>query len=164
LSEEISWVERARALVAYHQEALDFIRRAGEHLPASPSHALALCRLWVEADALDMMLCSLLDEMNAHLLNAKAEMDTTRGASMRPSVLDEERLFYDCSWTLLWERNRGVSVNLSVEAETGAFEARVLAMRSRQSHGIRFPIVESNLKEALTNAYFAEATHGGSGS
>ena len=114
MSEELFWLEKAKKMVSYRQEALDFIDRAGEQLPVNPTDAPALSRLWVEADQLDEMICSLLDEMNAYLIEGKGDLDTTRGASVRPYASDQESLVYECAWSLFWDDVKAVSVNLAI--------------------------------------------------
>ncbi len=158
MSSESSWTDRAKKLVAYHRDALDFIRRAGDQLPVSQDDALALGRLWVEADGLDELVCTLLDQLNNDLLNGEAEFDTTRGASLRRSRLDDqETLFFDCAWSLKWE-GCSVVVNLSVDAKTSLYEAQVAAGSAKEMHPVSHPISESALKAALVSAYVAEAT------
>lgn len=155
---ETSWTGEAKKLVAYHREAQDFIRRAGDELPVSTDDALALGRLWVEADKLDELVCTLLDKLNKELLEGKAEFDTTRGASVRRSRLDDgETLFYDCAWSLTWE-GCSVVVNLSVDAKTSLYEAQVAAGAAKEVLPVSHPISESALKAALVSAYVAEAT------
>ncbi|MCI0821930.1 MAG: hypothetical protein J4N34_00740, partial [Chloroflexi bacterium] len=61
-----AWLDRARQLVDYHREALDFINRVSGQFPVNDSHAGHLSRLWVEADGLDQMVCSLLEDVNIH--------------------------------------------------------------------------------------------------
>ena len=159
MSEDTSWIERAKLLVSYHEEATDFIRRAAEQLPVSHVHTNILSRLWVESDNLDETICTLLNDLNQHLVEGKATMDTTRGASMRPTIMDEQSLFYDCSWNLSWDDDtRGVSVNLAIDSDTNIFESHVRSIGASESFGLRYPLSESDLKEALTNAYVAEVT------
>ena len=160
MSEDLSWIERAKKLVEYHEEAQDFVRRVGEQLPTGPSDAWAVSELWVEADRLDDMICSLLDEMNTGLEDGNAELDTTRGASMRPADFEEEAVFYECSWTLQWRDNRGVVVNIAVEPNARSYEVNVQAIRAEESQRIRHPVTELELKEALINAYVVETTRG----
>ena len=158
MSSETSWTDRAKKLVAHHRDAQDFIRRAADQLPVSQDDALALSRLWMEADALDELVCTLLDQLNNDLLEGEAEFDTTRGASVRRSRLDQqETLFYDCTWSLTWE-GCSVVVNLSVEAKTSLYEAQVAAGSANEVHPVSHPISESALKAALVSAYVAEAT------
>ncbi|MCH8063016.1 MAG: hypothetical protein IH861_10985 [Chloroflexi bacterium] len=158
MSSETSWTDKAKKLVAYHSEAQDFIRRAGDELPVSPDDALTLGRLWEEADGLDELVCTLLDQLNNDLLKGEAEFDTTRGASVRRSRLDQqETLFYDCTWSLTWG-GCSVVVNLSVEGKTSLYEAQVAAGSANEVHPVSHPISESALKAALVSAYVAEAT------
>ena len=158
MSSELSWTDKAKKLVAYHLEARDFIRRAGDQLPASPDDALALGRLWLEADTLDELVCTLRDELNTDLLKGEAHFDTTRGASVRRSRLDDqETLFYDCTWSLTWEGG-SVVVNLSVDAKTSLYEAQVAAGSAKEVHPVPHPMSENALKAALASAYVAEAT------
>ena len=122
-------------------------------------HTNILSRLWVESDSLDETICSLLDDLNRHLIEEKATLDTTRGASMRPTIMEEQSLFYDCSWNLLWDNEkRGISVNLAIDSGTNIFEAQVRSIGATESFGVRYPLSESDLKDALTNAYVAEVT------
>ena len=158
MSSELSWTEKAKKLVAYHREAQDFIRRAGDDLPVSLDDAAALGRLWAEADELDELVCTLLDQLNNELLKGEAEFDTTRGAAVRRSRLDDqESLFYDCAWSLTWG-GCSVVVNLSVEAKTSLYEAQVAAGSAKEAHPVSHPISETALKAALVSAYVAEAT------
>ncbi len=158
-TQQISWLERAQKLVAYHQEALGFIQRIGQQLPASPSDALAVGRLWLEAEKLDPTVCGLLDEMNVGLLGGKGELDTTRGASLAQSPADD-RLVYECTWSLRWEDSRGVSVDLAMDSLSEAYYVTVRGLQSGQAERVRFPLDEAELKEALVNAYVADATCG----
>ena len=158
MSEELSWIERAKKLVEYHEEAQDFVRRVGKQLPTGPSDALAVSELWVEADRLDDLICSLLDEMNTGLVGGNAELDTTRGASIRPAGFEEEAVFYECSWTLQWGEHRGVLVNLAVEPSARLYEVNVHAIQAEETRSIRHPVTESELKEGLINAYVIETT------
>lgn len=158
-TQQISWLERAHKLVTYHQEALGFIQRIGQQLPASPSDALAVGRLWLEAEKLDPVVCGLLDEMNVGLLGGKGELDTTRGASLAQSPA-EDRLVYECTWSLRWEDSRGVSVDLALDSLSEAYYITVRGLQSGQAERVRFPLDEAELKEALVNAYVADATFG----
>ena len=158
MSSEHSWTEKAKKLVEYHREAQDFIRRAGDQLPVSQDDAPALGRLWVEADQLDELIGTLLGQLNSDLLGDAAEFDTTRGASVRRSrLVDQETLFFECTWSLTWE-DRSVVVNLSVDAKTSLYEAHVAAGSAREVHPISHPMSESALKAALVSAYVAETT------
>ena len=150
-------------MVAYHQEALNFIRRASEHFAVSSEHVELVMRLWVDADDLDALVLPLLDALNVELLGGAAELDTTRGVSVRPSALgaiegtDAEEVVYECIWSLNWESGRGVSVALSVSS-SGVFQVQARGSISSREHRISYPPAERALQEALTAAYVAEAT------
>ncbi len=154
----LSWIERARRLTAYHAEAVDFVGRVGQSLPAAPADARAVRELWAEADRLDAMVCSLLDQMNSELLGGSGEMDATRGAAIRPMTFEEEALFYECSWLLEWGRGRGVKVDLAVEPRTMFFDANVYGVSTDEKLNLPHPISESELKEGLVDAYVSEVT------
>ena len=159
MKEDLLWITRAKRLVEYHEEATDFVNRVLKKLPSGSSDALAVGELWLEADRLDPLICALLNEMNEALLEGRAELNTTRGASMRLAGFEEEALFYECSWTLEWAENRGVMVNLAIEPSAKFYSANVHAMLAEQPEMIQHPIHESELKEALINAYVIEATY-----
>lgn len=161
--EEMPWTERARRMVAYHQDALDFIRRASEHFAVSAEHVELVMRLWVDADDLDALVLPLLDALNVELLDGTAELDTTRGVSVQPSTFgaledsDAEEVVYECIWSLNWESDRGVSVALCVSS-SGVFQLQARGSASNREHRIGYPPTEIALQEALTAAYVAEAT------
>jgi hypothetical protein len=149
-------------MVAYHQDALSFIRRASEHFAVSSEHVELVMRLWVDADDLDALILPLLDALNAELLDSTAELDTTRGVSVQPSALgalegvDAEEVVYECIWSINWDSGRGVSVALSVSS-SGVFNVQARGRTSNREHRIGHPPTESALQEALTSAYVAEA-------
>ncbi len=154
----LSWIERARRLAAYHAEAVDFVSRVGQSLPAAPADARAVRELWAEADRLDATVCSLLDVMNSELLGGSGEMDATRGAAIRPMTFEEEALFYECSWLLEWGRGLGVKVDLAVEPRTMFFDANIYALTTDEKINLPYPISESELKDGLVDAYVSEVT------
>lgn len=153
------WLDRAKKLVGYHHEALDFINRVGDQLPVNESHASQLRLLWVEADELDQMVCSLLEDVNTHLIEGSGEMDTTRGADVRPSLLADDALFFECAWSLTWADGKAISLNLAIDASTGIFEVLTSGHISQATRSVRFPVSESALKDAFTEVYVAEATY-----
>ena len=158
MAESGSWLDRARQLIDYHQEALDFIDRVSNQLPVKASYAGHLSRLWVEADRLDQLVCSLLEDVSSHLISGSGEMDTTRGAAVRPSLLAEESLFFECAWSLTWGGGKAISLALAIDAATGIFEAQASGSSSGATQPVRVPISESALKDAFTEVYVAEAT------
>ena len=154
------WIAQVERLLELTQGASGFVQRAGEQFPdALPYHAVAVARLWQQADALDEQVCSLLDEINRRLLQGQGELSLTRGASVRTLVVGEALLFYDCLWTLLWEEERrGIAVKLSVEPQMESYHARVESLTTDKAEDIRYPLQEEQLKEALAKAYVAEMT------
>ncbi len=159
MTESNAWLERAKLLVGYHTEALDFINRVKSQLPVDESCTGHLSYLWVEADELDELICSLLEDVNEQLLSGAGEMDTTRGAAVRPSLLAEDTLFFECAWSLTWAEDKAITLGLAIDASTGIFEALTGGQASGITRSVRFPISESALKDALTEVYVAEATH-----
>ena len=161
--EDVPWTERARRMVAYYEDALDFIHRASEHFAVSSGHIELVMQLWVDADDLDPLILPLLDALNVDLLDGKAELDTTRGVSAQPSAfgaLDEseaEEVVYECIWSLNWGSGRGVSIALSVNS-SGVFHVQARGKASGREHRIGHPPTERAIQDALTAAYVAEAT------
>lgn len=161
--EDLPWTDRARRMVAYHEDALNFIRRASEHFAVSSEDVELVMRLWVDADDLDALILPLLDALNVELLDGTAELDTTRGVSAQPSAFgaiedsDAEEMVYECIWSLNWEPSRSVSVALSVSS-SGVFYVQARGGASNREHRIGHPPTERALQEALTAVYVAEAT------
>ena len=162
-SRQITWTERARRMVAYHAEALDFIDRAAEHYPVSAADAGALTRLWMEADGIDDLILPLLDELNSELVGGSGELDTTRGVSLLSSALSDITdtaalvVVYECSWSLKWADGCGASVNLAIDAE-GMFYAKVRGEASATKKLPAFRSLQAGSRNALVAVYFAEAT------
>ena len=155
---QAEWLEPVKKQVAYLEEAMGFLDRARQQFEVNPDHAVAVTKLWATAEEADGLICRLLGQMSSHLLEAKGEIDTTRGAAVRPLESGEERLFYDCTWSLLWGRKQGVVVNLAIDASSGAFRAQTWALKARVAEPLPMPIGEEALKEALSTVYVAEAT------
>ena len=157
------WIERARRMVDYYPDALNFIHRASEHFAVSSEQVELVMRLWVDADDIDALILPLLDMLNIELLDGAAELDTTRGVSVQPSALgaidgsEAEEVVYECIWSLSWESGRGVSVSLSVNS-SGVFQAQARGKASSREHRIGHPTTERAIQDALTAAYVAEAT------
>ena len=158
MNEEVSWIDRARKLMGYHQEALEFIARAAKQLPAaSPADAPGVGRLWLEADLLDHLVCGLLEEINSGLIEGRGELDATRGVAPHPHALDDQGVLYECSWSLLWDESRGVSVKLAIDPRSGEFQAEAGSLNAPATQSLRFPLTQPDLQEALTTAYVVEA-------
>ncbi len=159
----LSWIERARRMVEYHPDALEFIQRASEHFPAKPAHIQLVLRLWIEADTLDSLILPLLNELNAELVDGQGELDTTRGVSTRHSAFetfdnaDAYEVVYECAWSLHYEPNRSVSVILSVD-EYGVFHAQGRGGASTHESRVGYPITINALQDAIVEIYVAETT------
>ena len=153
-----SWLEEAKKQVEYTKEALSFLNRARQQFETSPTHARAVAKLWLAADQVDELICTLLEEMNQGLLEGMGELDTTRGAAIRPVGMEEETLFYDCTWSLAWSEDKGIAVNLAVEPRSQILQVQVWARQAMDREAISFPIHDDALKEALVMIYVAEAT------
>lgn len=158
LTQSESWTEKARKLVEYHAEALDFVTRASAQLPTSQEDAYVVGRLWYEAELLDSIICASLDDMNRDLLNSDGVMDSTRGAAMRMSIVEEEYLSYECSWTLDWDERSGITVTLATDQVGGSFDVTVSGNLSGAKSSVRHPIEDSYLRNALVECYVVEVT------
>lgn len=158
-------------MVEYYPEAVDFARRAG--VPIGDGDALALTRLWAEADGLDARVMGRLGELNDGLLGGKGTVDALRGASQRETAAaligdggavgggDGDAAaalgaFFDCSWTLEWGDGRCVSVALEVDAGAGVFYAYARGAASGAAARVGYPVTDGALEEALTEVFVAE--------
>ena len=126
----------------------------------SRDDAGAVSALWREAEELDEMICTLLGEMNSILLDGRGELDTTRGASPAGSPADADRVVYECSWTLDWDGDLGISVKLSTQPRYSALELVVRAVHASEERPVPYPVAEDGLKRALAHIYAAEASAG----
>ncbi len=161
-NEKPDWLDRARRLREYRREALEFIERVQSQFPVSREHARAVSILWYEADQRDDTVCSLLAEMNSGLLDGSAELDITRGASLRAigfgmGLPPEQAVFYECAWSLAWGDGRGVAVVLAIDPRNSAFDAHVRALKTKEAHRVPYPFTEADLTEPLTFAYLFES-------
>lgn len=156
----IPWIERARSMAAYHAEARDFIRRAQPQHPVEDDDVYPLMRLWVQADRLDELILTLLQTLNAEMLNSIGELDTTRSVNGY-SEDGERRISYECGWALEWTysstRMRSVNVTICFD-EDSVFYAYASCGRSWFTQRIGYPITESALQDALCEAYVRETT------
>ena len=157
---ERDWIGKMELLLGLMEEATEFLQRTQQRFPqAIPSHTFAIACLWDEANSLDQQICSHLDEMNQRLMRGEGELEVTRGASVRNLMVGEDLLFYDCMWSLFWEeRQRGISVRLSVEPQLGSYHTRVEGLTTYITSDIRHPVQEEQLREALTKTYISEMT------
>lgn len=155
------WITQTREFLELCREAREFVERASETFPrAQAEDALAVARLWQNATDLDPRIYGLLDELNRGLLGGQGEIDMTRGASARslmPGVVEEELLFYECTWTLSWDgTNHQIVVKLAVEPRMESFHLQVSSFNTFRPADVRFPIEEEQLKEALRKEYVRE--------
>ena len=153
-SEIETWVDRARRMVDYREEATDFLRRASSMLPVVESDVELVCRLWTAADEYDVSICDALRRFDQALFDVPGQLDITRGAEPTSTRDDGEGLAYLCSWTLMRPEADGMSVALMADQLTGRFSFEV-----RDSNGdartVAFPIgCPSELYEALTHGFF----------
>ncbi len=155
------WIAQTREFLELTREAREFVERAAETFPkAIVEDAQAVARLWQHAAALDPQVYPLLEEINQHLLEGKGEVDMTRGASVRsilPGVVQEELLFYECTWTLNWEEaNHQIFVKLAVEPQMESFHLQVSSFNTLRPVDVRLPVEVEQFKEALKKVYVQE--------
>lgn len=155
-SDGSAWIERARRMAGYYDEAMDFIRRAAHSHPAIPDDVYALVRLWADADQLDELTLPLLERINAELLGGAGALDTTRGVSGYRAD-GERRIFYECGWALEWDDSFAVSVSIGVDDE-GVFHAYAGGAQSQVKRRLGYPPTKSALQDALADVYVREAT------
>ena len=160
---DLTWIERARRMVAYYPEASAFIRRASQHFPVNSDHTQLLLHLWVEIEALDGQILPALRELNDRLLKKRGVLDTTRGVSSRQSVLLElngdeaDEVVFDFTWSLSWAEDLRVAVILSSN-DSGVIHVQAHGANSGIEHRIGYPVAQRALEEALTTVYVAEET------
>ena len=151
-----AWIERARRMAGYYDEAMDFIRRAQHSHPAIADDVYTLMRLWADADQLDELTLPLLERINAELLGGAGALDTTRGVSGYCAD-GERRIFYECGWALKWSDSFAISVSIGVDDE-GVFHAYAGGAQSQVKRRLGYPPTESALQDALADVYVREAT------
>jgi len=155
------WIARTEEFLQLTREAREFVERAAQSFPrATPDHDMAVARLWELANALDPQVYARLEEVNQRLLDGQGELDMTRGASVRPlaqGMVDDELLFYECTWTLTWEEaNHQIMVKLSVEPQLESFQLQVGGFSTFRPIDVRLPQDEQQLNDALMKAYVRE--------
>lgn len=151
-----AWIERARRMAGYYDEAMDFIRRAAHSHPAIADDVYALVRLWADADQIDELALPLLERLNTELLGGAGALDATRGVSGYCAD-GERRIFYECGWVLEWDDSFAVSIAIGVDDE-GVFHAYAGGARSQTRRRLGYPPTESALQDALADVYVREAT------
>ncbi|MBM3945956.1 MAG: hypothetical protein FJ315_00955 [SAR202 cluster bacterium] len=73
-----------------------------------------------------------------------------------PQPPASEELVYNCTWSLRWEEDRAVTVDLGITADDGRLSLRVLGERSHLEQHLSHPVPEDTLQAALATAYVAE--------
>ena len=149
-----TWVDRTRRMAEYQDEALDFLRRAGEQVPVLESDLGIVCHLWALADEHDQIMCRALTEFDSALFETDGELDVTRGVEIRPAPDSESQVLFLCTWSIARGGQRRISCVLYGEQFTG-----VVGLEIQDSGGVGrplpFPLRESSaLYEALSDAFF----------
>jgi hypothetical protein len=173
------WIESIKKAVLYKIDALEFLTRVREQFQYSnPTHAAIVAKLWTVADDMDQIINNYLLEMNNYLLSDEGEIEITRGASMQPnsqSKIDDsndmtlgqmnpyggERLVYECTWSLTWANGNDehtIACRLIAETSDGELRTLVNGLHFPENYEIAYPLIESELKDALAKAYIEEAT------
>jgi hypothetical protein len=75
-------------------------------------------------------------------------------AASPPDAQDD--LVYNCTWSLAWPRNHGVTIDLGIAAQEGEFVLRVHTERADHEQRLAYPTTEAALQDALAAAYIAE--------
>ena len=140
-------------MVGYRDEALDFLVRASQQVPVFESDVGLVCRLWAVADEHDEILCRALTEFDSALFESPGELDITRGVETRPVSEDESHVVFLCTWAVARPEQERVSCVLYGEQLTGAVGTEIQDSRG-VSHPISFPIILSDLYEALSDSFF----------
>lgn len=68
----------------------------------------------------------------------------------------EEELVYNCTWSLRWDSDRAVTLDLGVATGEGRLSLRVLGERSHTEQHLCYPVPEESVQAALAAAYIAE--------
>jgi hypothetical protein len=153
----MKWLDRAKALVDYHSEAIGFMSRASEYFPVTPDDAEAICLLWVDADSLDEKLYGSLEAMNKVLLESAGEIDVTRGADLVEGIGGDETLVYQCTWSLDWQSKQRLAIVMSIEPRSQSLTAMVQSSGGEPDH-LSTPIQTDALQQALSVAYYRALT------
>ncbi len=148
------WLDRARRMVDYREEATDFLRRASSTLPATQADVELICQLWATADEHDTSICEALQRFDEALFDVPGQLEITRGAEPTPTPDNSEGLAYLCTWALLRPDGRGISVVLAADQTSGRLDFEV---RGGDDAGcsIGFPIGDPiDLYEPLMHSFF----------
>ena len=148
------WLDRARRMVDYREEATDFLRRASSTLPATEADVELVCQLWATADEHDTSICEALQRFDEALFDVPGQLEITRGAEPTPAPDNSEGLTYLCTWTLLRPEGHGASVVLTADQTGGRLNFEVRGSDDA-GRSIGFPIGNpGDLYEPLTHSFF----------
>ena len=147
-----TWLARSKRMLAYADEARDFIRRARSELPVNEADVGSICYLWTRADELDVTVYEALSKFDSALFDSPGEIETTRGVEV-----DDEIVSFQCTWSLHRPDGGFISVVLLADQATRKIEVEV-----RHSDGDPYCVghgtgQSSELYEALSLAFFAVA-------
>ena len=149
-----AWIDRARRMVDYRDEAADFLRRALSHLPVFESDIGLVCRLWARADELDEVICGALTEFDSALFEFAGELDITRGVETSPVSESDSQLAFLCRWSMIRPERTSVSCVLRCDRQSGVVSLEVCD-RNEISRPIPYPIADpSDLYESLSECFF----------
>ncbi len=137
--------ERLRSMVAYAEDAFNFVSRASSQLPTDESDIHILCRLWTLADEYDVTICESLAKFDSVLTEPAGELDITRSVEAWPSAnsgapddLIPDNLVYVCSWEMLRSQGRSVTVRMSIDRASGEPSVEVADSGGRRQR-VPFP-------------------------
>ena len=157
-TKDVAWIDQARKLQVYLEEATEFIDRSGEDFCLSTGDALAIAYLWLEADGLDALICSFLGDLNIGLLDSNGEIEVTRGVSLNTEDSIEQDSVYDCSWSLLWNHQLGIKISLiTTPTSFRSYEIKVTSKKARTGIHVSYPVEDSKIKEAIISAYLSDS-------
>ena len=158
LSENVSWIAQARKMKIYVPEATELIGKAGEDFRLKTEDALTVAYLWLEADRMDALNCSFLEDLNVGLLESEGEVEVTRGVSLNTANSMEQDSVYDCSWSLLWNHQLGIKISLITEAHSfRTYEIKVASKKTKKRIRISYPAKDADIKDAVISAYVLES-------
>lgn len=68
----------------------------------------------------------------------------------------EEVLVYNCTWSLRWDSDRAVTLDLGITTNEGRLSLRVLGERSHNEQHLCYPVPPEAVQDAIAAAYIAE--------
>lgn len=92
----------------------------------------------------------------AQPFGGRAQPPAVNALLAAPPSPAEEELVYNCTWSLRWDSDRAVTLDLGITAEEGRLSLRVLGERSHNKQHLCYPVPEEAVQAALAAAYIAE--------